>query len=366
MFDVMNSKQLYQKLGISENTAFSLLEKGYVKAINSGAVRKKWHIPEMFLELFLVLAKEKFGDKPKNELALDVNQYGLDYRLSVQSAKTICFGNIKGGVGKTSVSCNIAYILSMLDQKVLVVDADAQANTTDFLMKNDEALCDSGLGIKVLFEKATTRQQVTKEDVMRNIIPSKMTDGNMVLDLLPSDIGLARQIEVGRAAADNPYRILKKILDTVKDEYDFIIIDTPPSPGLALQMSIYAADEMVLVTEASGKSIKGVNELIKEIQYAEVEFEGGIKMESIFITKHKPTTNIHEVFTGQIVEIASSNNISNVYAIRATTIEEQASALCVPLITYKEELNSQLGTVKSMIEYSVKQVISKATKGVAK
>lgn len=355
--DIYDSKRLASRLGIGESLALSLLDKGIIKSVKGGG-KRKWYVPAFFVDLFLHKAAEQYGKLNIGDLCSISNQHGLEYAKEKKNARIISFGNIKGGVGKTSISNNIAFILAFLGQKVLVVDADAQSNASDFLLNDDERVGDGSIGFYPLLKQIADRKQPTAEEILHNIIPSVFNDEYSVqLDVLPSDIRLARQLEMCRVMVDGSHRILRRMLDSIRDQYDFIIVDTPPAPGLALQMSIFASDEMVLVTEASKKSVKGIVELLNEVIYSKDELESGIAIDAIFINRHKPTTNIHDIFTKHIGVIASEQAINSVYAVKMTTIEENASADNMPLLVYKDELAAQMGTVKSMIEYAVNLLV---------
>jgi chromosome partitioning protein len=355
--EIFDSKRLALRLGVSENITLALLDKGIIKSVKTDG-RNKWHIPTFFVELFIDRATQQFGKFADNELCLKANQQGLEYSSVDKNAKIISFGNIKGGVGKTSISTNIAFILAYLGQRVLLVDADAQSNASDFLLDDTERAVDASIGLYPLLQQVAERRVPTREDVMKNILPSVFNEQyDVSLDVMSSDIRLARQLEVCRVMVDGSHKILRRILETVHKDYDFIVIDTPPAPGLALQMSVFASDEMVLVTEASKKSVKGIVELLSEIKYSKNELESNIAVDAIFINRHKPTTNIHDIFTKHISIIAKEEAIKGVYAIKTATVEERAAAENTPLLVYSDEIKARMGTVKSMIEYAVKLLV---------
>ena len=156
-------------------------------------------------------------------------------------AKIIAIANKKGGVGKTTTAVNLAAAMAILEKKILLVDADPQANAT------------SGLGIDVKSQKLGTYQlleHTAKAD--QTIIPTSTPN----LDLIPSHIDLvATEIEL--VDKKNREYMLKKALESVDNQYDYIIIDCAPSLGLITLNALAAADSLIIPIQCEYFALEG-------------------------------------------------------------------------------------------------------------
>lgn len=163
--------------------------------------------------------------------------------------KTQVFFNFKGGTGKTSLCHQISVHMALLGFKVLAVDCDPQAHLT------------YALGIKEDEEK------MTLYDVIVNKLPIKETIKNVYpgVDVIPSDLSLTR-VEFPLSQATSREKVLKKILEPLKREYDFIFLDTNPTISTLNQNATYTADIVNIVCETQPFSLKGLEMLIHELQ----------------------------------------------------------------------------------------------------
>jgi chromosome partitioning protein len=264
--------------------------------------------------------------------------------------KIITISNLKGGVGKTSVASNFAYSLALLNKRVLLVDMDSQANTSRYFANRYF----TGESIKNIFDTLMRKEKIDSEFVHKYI--HKLAFDNATLDLLPSELALGRVVEFSRAVFTMPHKKLSDILKHVKDDYDFIIIDTPPSTGLSLHMAIYASDMMSIVTDAEGFSVNGLKELASEIEEIEEETDRSITVDSIFINKVK-NSKIHEVYIEAIAKLAVEQNIENVFTIADSTRVKEAQNLHLPMLEYKSELDKGLSMSSSIIEYAIEKAL---------
>ena len=179
-------------------------------------------------------------------------------------AKVIAIANQKGGVGKTTTSVNLAACLGILEKKVLLIDADPQANAT------------SSLGINCEQKHSGTYQCIEHK---LNALECIQKSSSPNLDIMPSDLDLvAAEIEL--VDKDSREFMLKKALSTIKDDYDYIIIDCAPSLGLITINALTASDSVIVPIQCEYFALEGLGKLmntiksIQKIQNPKLDIEG--------------------------------------------------------------------------------------------
>ncbi len=178
--------------------------------------------------------------------------------------KIIAIANQKGGVGKTTTSVNLAASLGVLEQRVLLIDADPQANATSGLNIDVESVSN---GTYQLLEHST----LAKDAIIKTDSPN--------LDIIPAHIDLVA-IEIELVDKEEREYMLKKAIQSIKNDYDFIIIDCAPSLGLITLNALVAADSVMIPIQCEYFALEGLGKLlntIKDVQRihnAELDIEG--------------------------------------------------------------------------------------------
>ncbi|QTE22344.1 ParA family protein [Polaribacter cellanae] len=182
--------------------------------------------------------------------------------------KIIAIANQKGGVGKTTTSINLAASLGVLEKKVLLIDADPQANAS------------SGLGVDVETVESGT-YQVLEHTISAKDATVKTTSPNV--NLIPAHIDLVA-IEIELVDKENREYMLKKSLDKIKDDYDFIIIDCAPSLGLITLNSLVAADSVIIPIQCEYFALEGLGKLLNTIKSVQNIHNTGLDIEGLLLT----------------------------------------------------------------------------------
>ena len=196
--------------------------------------------------------------------------------------KVIAISNQKGGVGKTTTSINLSACLAARGKKVLVVDSDPQGNTT------------SGLGIdNNSVENSTYDCLVNQISINEVILETEYKN----LWISPGNISLAGA-ELELVDEENREFRMKKAIDEVKENYDFIIIDCPPSLGLITLNAFAAADSVLIPIQCEYYALEGLSQLTKTIKMVKQGLNKNLKIEGVLLTMYDSRLKL----SGQVVE----------------------------------------------------------------
>ena len=207
--------------------------------------------------------------------------------------RIIAIANQKGGVGKTTTAINLSACLAEAGKKVLTIDLDPQGNTT------------SGLGVNKAEQEHTTYELLIGEDpveacLLKEVLPN--------LDMLPSNINLSGA-EIEMIGIEQKEFVLKKEIDKIRDQYDFVIIDCPPSLNMLTVNAMTTADTVLVPIQCEYYALEGLSQLIHTINLVKQRLNPVLELEGVVFTMYDARTNL----SLQVVENVKSSLKNTVY-----------------------------------------------------
>jgi len=199
-------------------------------------------------------------------------------------SKIISFANQKGGVGKTTTCLNVASYMALMKQKVLIIDCDPQGNAT------------SGLGItKTQEQNSIYNVIVGVVDIKDAILHTKVEN----LDIIPANIDLAG-VEVELVYMESRENVLKRLLAKIKDEYDFICIDCPPSLGLLTINALTTSNSVLIPIQCEFFALEGLSQLMNTIRLVKKKLNPTIDIEGVVLTMRDQRSNLGQQVADEI------------------------------------------------------------------
>lgn len=207
--------------------------------------------------------------------------------------RTIVIANQKGGVGKTTTAINLSASLADLGKKILVIDTDPQGNTS------------SGLGVEKNEVENTVYELLIGETTIEECIQKEVFEN---LDIISSNINLAAA-EIELTGFEEKEFILKKAVDQVRADYDFIIIDCPPSLNTLTINAMCAADTVLVPIQCEYYALEGLSQVLRTIGLVRKKMNPSLELEGVVFTMYDARTNL----SLQVVENVKQNLNERIY-----------------------------------------------------
>ena len=200
--------------------------------------------------------------------------------------KIIAFANQKGGVGKTTTCVNVATYMALMGKKVLILDVDSQGNAT------------TAVGIKKSKDLKTIYDLIDGESSYNEVIKPTIIEN---LSIIPSTVDLAGA-EVELVQIPQREKVIKKILDNIKSDYDFILIDCPPSLGLITVNALTASDSIIIPIQCEFFALEGLTQLMNTVRLIKYHLNPELDIEGVVMTMKDKRFNLTTQVSNEILK----------------------------------------------------------------
>lgn len=216
-----------------------------------------------------------------------------NWRVSYKLGRIIAIANQKGGVGKSTTAINLSSCLGEMGQKVLTIDMDPQGNTT------------SGMGIEKEEQENTVYELLLDECTVEDCIIQLEFEG---VSLIPSNINLAGA-EIELIGVEDKEFILNSKIENIKNNYDYVIIDCPPSLNMLTINAMTTADTVLVPIQCEYYALEGLSQLMHTIELVQERLNSDLEMEGVVFTMYDARTNL----SLQVVENVKNNLNQTIY-----------------------------------------------------
>lgn len=252
----------------------------------------------------------------------------------------IAIANQKGGVGKTTTAVNLSAALALMGKSTLLIDTDPQANSTISCVENPEQYKES------IYDVLVGNIDGIEKVIVNSTIPG--------MNVAISKISMAKLESTLLGEIDGHFR-LKEIVDKIKKNYDFVIIDTPPTLGLITINALVAAETILIPIQSSYLCLEGTDDLLETIDKVRKVANPGLQIIGVLITLHDKRTNIAKDVVKRIRSVFSDKVLKN-YISKSVKLEESPA--------YKESIFTFAPSSIGAIQYQkvAEEIIKRAKK----
>ncbi|MDP4210396.1 MAG: AAA family ATPase [Bacteroidota bacterium] len=262
-------------------------------------------------------------------------------------SKVIALANQKGGVGKTTTAINLSASLAVLEKKVLLIDADPQANAS------------SGLGFDIRAIKSSIYECLIdgidpKETILKSEIPG--------LNIIPSHIDLVGA-EIEMVNLPNREKVMKQVIEKVKDLYDYVLIDCSPSLGLITVNALSAADSVIIPVQCEYFALEGLGKLLNTVKFIQTRLNPSLSIEGFLLTMYDARLRL----SNQVVDEVTKHFQQMVFKtlIQRNIKLSEAPSFGKPAILYDASSTgavNYLNLAKELVQKNDQTVIKSAEK----
>lgn len=227
--------------------------------------------------------------------------------------KIISITNQKGGVGKTTTAINLSAALAEANQNVLVIDFDPQANAT------------SGFGVELSDEDKTVMDVIRgKSDIKKAIVETNVKN----LDILAGDVELS-VLELELLDKPEKEKKLKQVVDKISSEYDYIVIDCPPSVGMLTVNALVASDSVIIPVQCEYFSLEGLTQVLDIIDLVQQKMNTKLSVEGILFTMYDGRTKLAQDVVKNVKEILNEKTFETLIPRNVRLAEAPSNGMTI-------------------------------------
>ncbi len=233
--------------------------------------------------------------------------------------RVIAIANQKGGVGKTTTAINLSACLAAAGRKILVIDLDPQGNCTSGLGLDKDEIQDSEKTVyELMLGDCSLREAIYKVENIENLY------------VIPSSVNLAGA-EIELIGVEEREYILKNEIDYIKDDYDYVIIDCPPSLNMLTVNALTTADTVLVPIQCEYYALEGISQLMKTIELVQERLNDKLKLEGVVFTMYDARTNLSAEVVDNVKENLNTRIFSTIIPRNVRLAEAPSNGLPINL-----------------------------------